>query len=384
LEGIDRSINAYYDAPAFLKGATIMRGHDEQTGHMFSYLSPEQRVPADHPLRAIRQMTDRVLARLSQKFTRMYSTIGRPSIAPEKLLRALLLQVLYTVRSERMLMEQLEYNLLFRWFVGLNMDEPVWDPTVFSKNRDRLLAADVAALFFQRVLDEAKAQNLVSDEHFTVDGTLLEAWASLKSFKKVGADDPLPSDDPGNPTVDFHGETRTNTTHASTTDPDAKLARKGAGKEAKLSYSGHVLMENRNGLVVDATVRLATGTAEREAAFHMAAQIPDDRRVTVGGDKNYDTAEMVEKWRGLNVTPHVAQNNKHRRSAIDQRTTRHPGYLISQRKRKRVEEIFGWLKTVGGLRKLRHRGLARVEWMFTFGVAAYNLVRLRNLALAES
>ena len=361
-----------------------MRGHDEQTEHMFSYVSPEQRVPADHPLRAIRQMTDRVLARLSQTFTRMYSTIGRPSIAPEQLLRALLLQVLYTVRSERMLMEQLEYNLLFRWFVGLNMDDPVWDPTVFTKNRDRLLAADVAALFFQRVLDEAKAQHVLSDEHFTVDGTLLEAWASLKSFKKIGADDPPPSNDPGNPTVDFHGETRTNATHASTTDPDAKLARKGAGKEAKLSYTGHVLMENRHGLVVDATVRLATGTAEREAAFDMAAQIPGDGRVTVGGDKNYDTAEMVEQWRGLNVTPHVAQNNTHRRSAIDQRTTRHPGYLISQQKRKRVEEIFGWLKTVGGFRKLRHRGLERVEWMFTFGVAAYNLVRLRNLAQAES
>ena len=255
---------------------------------------------------------------------------------------------------------------------------------MFSKNRDRLLAADVAALFFQRVLDEAKAQHVLSDEHFTVDGTLLEAWASLKSFKKIGADDPPPSDDPGDPTVDFHGETRTNATHASTTDPDAKLARKGAGKEAKLSYTGHVLMENRHGLVVDSTVRLATGTAEREAAFDMAAQIPGDGRVTMGGDKNYDTADMVEKWRGLNVTPHVAQNNKHRRSAIDQRTTRHPGYLISQKKRKRVEEIFGWLKTVGGFRKLRHRGVERVDWMFTFGVAAYNLVRLRNLAQAES
>jgi Transposase DDE domain len=255
---------------------------------------------------------------------------------------------------------------------------------VFSKNRDRLLAANVAALFFQRVLDEAKAQHLISDEHFTVDGTLLEAWAGLKSLKKVGDDDPPPSDDPGNPTVNFHGETRTNATHVSKTDPDAKLARKGAGKEAKLSYSGHVLMENRHGLVVDAAVRLATGTAERDAAFDMAARIPDDRRVTVGGDKNYDTAELVEKWRGLNVTPHVAQNNTRRRSAIDQRATRHPGYLISQQKRKRVEEIFGWLKTVGGLRKLRHRGRERVEWLFTFGVAAYNLVRLRNLALAES
>jgi transposase len=329
-------------------------------------------------------MTDRVLAKLSRKFTAMYSKIGRPSIAPEKLLRALLLEVLYTVRSERMLMEQLEYNLLFRWFVGLNMDDPVWDPTVFSKNRDRLLAAEVAALFFQQVLAEAKARDLVSDEHFTVDGTLLEAWASLKSFKAAGADDLPPSDDPGNPTVNFHGETRTNATHASTTDPDAKLARKGAGKEAKLSYTGHVLMENRNGLVVDALVDLATGTAERDAAFEMAAEIPGDRRVTVGGDKNYDTAELVEKWRGLNVTPHVAQNNKRRRSAIDERTTRHPGYLISQKKRKCVEEIFGWLKTVGGLRKLRHRGLERVGWMFTFGVAAYNLVRIRNLTPAES
>jgi hypothetical protein len=257
----------------------------------------------------------------------------------------------------------------------------VWDATVFSKNRDRLLRADVAALFFRAVLDEAKAQDLVSDEHFTVDGTLLEAWASLKSFKTVGDEEPpLPPDDPGNPTVNFHGETRSNDTHASTTDPDAKLARKGRGKEAKLSYTGNVLMENRNGLAVDVMVNLATGTAERDAAFTMAAQIPGEGRVTLGGDKNYDTAGFVEDMRGLNVTPHVAQNNTHRRSAIDQRTTRHPGYQISQQKRKRVEEIFGWLKTVGGLRKLRHRGRERVEWMFTFAVAAYNLVRLRNLA----
>jgi len=326
-------------------------------------------------------MTDRVLTTLSRKFTRMYSTIGRPSIAPEKLLRTLLLQALYTIRSERLLMEQLEYNLLFRWFVGLNIDDPVWDPTVFSKNRDRLLRADVAALFFRAVLDEAKARGLVSDEHFTVDGTLLEAWASLKSFKKVSDEDPPPPpDDPGNPTVNFHGETRSNLTHASTTDPDAKLARKGRGKEAKLSYTGNVLMENRNGLAVDVLVNPATGTAERDAAFAMAAEIPGEGRVTIGGDKNYDTAALVDDWRTLNVTPHVAQNDKHRRSAIDQRTTRHPGYQISQRKRKRVEEIFGWLKTVGGLRKLRHRGLERVAWMFTFAVAAYNLVRLRNLA----
>ena len=357
-----------------------MRGHDEQTAHLFSYVSPEARVPANHPLRPIRQMTDRVLAALSPKFARMYSDIGRPSIAPEKLLRALLLQVLYTVRSEALLMEQLDYNLLFRWFVGLNADDAVWDPTVFSKNRDRLLNGDIAALFFQAVLDEAKARDLVSDEHFTVDGTLLEAWASLKSFKKVDESDPPPPDDPGNPTVNFHGEKRSNATHASTTDPDAKLARKGNGKEAKLSYSGHVLMENRNGLAVDATVLPATGTAERDAAVAMATQIPGDGRVTIGADKNYDTKDCVAQLRGLQVTPHVAQNDKRRRSAIDERTTRHPGYLISQRKRKRVEEIFGWLKTVGGLRKLRHCGIDRVDWMFTFAIAAYNLVRVRNLA----
>jgi transposase len=356
-----------------------MRGHDEQTGHAFSYLSPEQRVPPDHPLRAIRKMTEHILTTLSPHFTHMYSTIGRPSIAPEKLLRTLLLQVLYTIRSERMLMEQLEYNLLFRWFVGLNMDDPVWDPTVFSKNRDRLLAADVATLFFHEVLGEARARDLVSDEHFTVDGTLLEAWASLKSLKKIGDEDPPPPDDPGNPTVDFHGETRTNATHVSKTDPEAKLARKGKGKEAKLSYSGHVLTENRNGLAVDVAVLPATGTAERDAALAMAAEIPGDHRVTMGGDKNYDTADLVAEARRLNVTPHVAQNNKRRRSAIDKRTTRHAGYQISQQKRKRVEEVFGWLKTVGGFRKLRHRGLDRVEWMFTFAVAAYNLVRLRNL-----
>src|SRR5713101_2366531 len=266
-----------------------MRGNEDIQEEVFSYISAEKRVPQEHPLRAIRRMTDEALHGLSKKLDGLYATIGRPSIPPEQLLRALLLQVLYTVRSERMLMEQLECNMLFRWFVGLNMDDRVWDPTVFSKNRDRLLAADVAALFFQRVLDEAKAQHVISDEHFTVDGTLLEAWASLKSFKKLGTDDPPPPDDPGNPTVDFHGETRSNLTHASTTDPDAKLARKGRGKEAKLSYTGNVLMENRNGLAVDVLVNPATGTAERDAAFAMAAQIPGEGRVTIGGDKHYDT-----------------------------------------------------------------------------------------------
>jgi transposase len=342
-------------------------------------VSPEQRVPADHPLRPIRQMTDRVLGNLSRKFTRMYSDIGRPSIPPEKLLRALLLQVLYTIRSERMLMEQLEYNLLFRWFVGVNIDDPVWDATVFSKNRDRLLAGDVATAFFQAVLAEAEAQQLTSDEHFTVDGTLLEAWASLKSFKQVGEDAP-PPDDPGNPTVDFHCETRTNATHASTTDPDARLARKGPGKEAKLSYSGHVLMENRHGLAVAVALLPATGTAEREAAIEMIGERPDVGRITLGADKNYDTRDFVRQLREMEVTPHVAQNDTNRRSAIDVRTTRHSGYAISQQKRKRIEEIFGWLKTVGGLRKLHHRGHDRVAWVFTFAVAAYNLVRIRNLA----
>ena len=346
---------------------------------MFSYLSPEQRVPATHPLRAIRQITDTVLTQLSRLFSQIYSQVGRRSIAPEKLLRALLLQVLYTVRSERMLMEQLEYNLLFRWFVGLNMDEAVWDVTVFTKNRERLLEADVARQFFQLVVEQARERNLMSDEHFTVDGTLLEACASLKSFQKVG-EEQAPPDDPGNPTVDFHGESRSNKTHESTTDPDALLARKGNGKEAKLSYSGHVLMENHNGLVADVEVLQSHGTAERDAALVMMERLPGDQPVTVGADKNYDTKDFVAESRNLKVTPHVAQNNKGRRSAIDGRTTRHAGYLISQRKRKRVEEIFGWMKTVGGMRKLRHRGLHLVGWMFTFAAAAYNLMRIRNLA----
>src|SRR5579859_6285880 len=359
-----------------------MRGFDEEPNHLFSYISIEQRVPATHPLRPIRQMTDRVLATLSPQFTKIYAPIGRPSIPPEKLLRALLLQVLYTVRSERLLMEQLEYNLLFRWFVGLDIDDPVWDATVFTKNRDRLLAGDVAAAFFQAVRAEAEARQLTSDDHFTVDGTLLEAWASLKSFKKVAGDDGPAPDDPGNPTVNFHGETRTNATHASKTDPDARLARKGAGKEAKLSYTGHILMENRNGLAVAVAVLPATGTAEREAAIEMVAELPDSGRITLGGDKNYDTRDLVARLRELEVTPHVAQNDTNRRSAIDGRTTHHAGYAMSQQKRKRIEEIFGWLKTVGGLRKLRHCGHERVTWIFTFGVAVYNLVRIRNLEAA--
>ena len=351
---------------------------------MFSYLSPEERVPMDHPLRAIRQICDKILQQMSPLFEAMYSEMGRPSIAPEKLLRALLLQVLYTVRSERMLMEQLDYNLLFRWFVGLNMDETVWHATVYSKNRDRLLAADVAKEFFSLVVAEATGLGLMSDEHFSVDGTLLEACASLKSFQKVGGGKVPPADDAGNPTVDFHGEQRSNATHASTTDADALLARKGSGKEAKLSYSGHVLMENRHGLVAEAEVLQANGTAERDAALVMMEAIPGDHPVTVGADKNYDTKDFVAEVRNLKATPHVTQNvHERRRSAIDGRTTRHAGYVISQKKRHRIEEIFGWMKTVGGMRKLRHRGLPLVGWMFTFAAAAYNLVRMRNLTIAD-
>jgi transposase len=361
-----------------------VRGEDVQQHAMYSYLSPEERVPANHPLRPIRQITDRILKEMSRTFTRIYARLGRPSIPPEKLLRALLLQILYSLRSERMLMEQLNYNLLFRWFVGLNMDDPVWDVTVFTKNRDRLLNADVARQFFQRVVKEAQALELMSDEHFTVDGTLVEACASLKSFKKTDeAEKPKGGDDdPGNPNVDFHGEKRSNKTHQSSTDPWALLTRKGEGKEAKLSYSGHVLMENRNGLVADVEVLPATGTAERVAALGMVANLPGDQPVTLGADKNYDTKDFVAEVRHLNATPHVAQNNKRRQSAIDGRTTRHAGYERSQQKRKRVEEIFGWMKTVGGMRKLRHRGLPVVTWMFTLAAAAYNLVRIRNLATA--
>jgi transposase len=359
-----------------------MRGEDTQQSKMFSYLSPEQRVPLDHPLRAIRTLVDRVLARLNTRFERMYAGTGRPSIAPEKLLRALLLQILYTVRSERMLMEQLSYNLLFRWFVGLNMDEEVWVPTVFSKNRDRLLEGDVAEAFFDEVLAEAKDLDLLSGEHFTVDGTLLEAWAGMKSFQRKDGSGPGPSDtDRGNPTIDFHGEKRSNETHASTTDADARLARKGNGKESKLCYGAHVLMENRNGLVVNTRVTLAMGTSEREACIEMVEEIPGEAPVTLGADKGYDTRDHVAQLRERNVTPHVTQK-KH--SAIDARTTRHAGYKVSQHKRKRVEEIFGWLKTVGMLRKTRHKGLRRVGWVFTFAASAYNLVRVRNLALPVS
>ena len=356
-----------------------MRGTDTQQSSMFSYLSPEERVPENHPLRPIRLMVDDALKALSPAFSRLYSAFGRPSIPPEKLLRALLLQVLYTVRSERMLMEQLEYNLLFRWFVGLNMDEAVWVPTVFTKNRDRLLEGDIAEKFFAHVLAQARIANLLSDEHFSVDGTLIEAWASQKSFQRK--DQPVPPpDDPGNPTVDFHGEKRSNETHQSTTDPDARLARKSGGHESKLAYCGNVLIENRNGIVVDTALVQCSGTAERHAAMIMVERVDGVERITLGADKGYDTKDFVKEMRGMNVTPHVSQSTKRQGgSAIDGRTTRYDGYQVSQRKRKRIEEVFGWVKTVGTLRKTRHRGLETVAWVFTFTATAYNLVRMRNL-----
>lgn len=362
-----------------------MRGPDTQQAGMFSYLSPEERVPATHPLRPIQQYVDTALTALSPQLAKLYAHTGRPSIAPEKLLRALLLQVLYSLRSERLLMEALQYNLLFRWFVGLDLDAPVWDVTVFTKNRDRLLAGQVATAFFEQILAQAKTHRLLSDEHFTVDGTLIEAWAGQKSFKRKSDAAPRPpTDDPGNPSVDFRGERRTNATHASTTDPEARLYKKAAGQEAKLCFLGHVLMENRHGLVVNTRLTQATGTAEREAALAVVRERPGRQRVTLGGDKNYDTHAFVQDLRAVQVTPHVAQHTTNRASAIDGRTTRHPGYAVSQQKRKRVEEIFGWLKTVGLLRKVKLRGLQRVGWLFTFAAAVYNLVRMRNLVEAAT
>jgi transposase len=363
----------------------VMRGSDAGSESLFSYVSCEARVPPNHPLRPIRAMVDEVLEVLSAEFDGLYSRIGRPSIPPEKLLRALLLQAFYSIRSERQLMEQMDYNLLFRWFVGLSMDAAIWDVTVFTKNRDRLLAGDVATKFLAAVVAQARARDLLSDEHFSVDGTLIDAWASMKSFRPKDGDDDPPG--PGrNSERDFRGKKRSNQTHASTTDPDAKLYRKANGQSSRMAFMGHVLMENRNGLVVGAMVTQATGTAEREAALNLLDGLNAKGRVTLGADKGYDAREFVRDLRARKVTPHIARNEQvsetghiRRRSAIDGRTTRHPGYALSLRIRKRIEEVFGWVKTTGGLRKTRHKGTDRVNWAFTLTAAAYNLIRLPKL-----
>jgi transposase len=351
-----------------------MRGNDPKQDAVFSYVSPEERVPADHPLRKIRTLVDGVLKEMSPQFGKLYSEVGRPSIAPERLLRTLLLQIFYSVRSERLLMEQLDYNLLFRWFVGMNMDEPVWVPTVFTKNRERLLKHAIAENFFQRVLK--LAQEHLSDEHFTVDGTLIEAWASQKSFQR--------KDGGSSDGENFHGDQRKNETHESKTDPDAKLYRKSSGSEARLSYLGHTLVENRSGLIVGTYLTPADGYAERDAALLMIAKKRHKtrKRISLGADKAYDTQDFVAALREFNVTPHVAQNDRHRKSAIDQRTTRHKSYRISQAKRSWVEKPFGWMKSVGLMRKVKLRGREKLWWLFTFTAAAFNLWRIPKLQAA--
>ena len=350
-----------------------MRGSDEKQDGMFSYVSPEQRVPAEHPLRKVRALVDEVLKEMSPRFARLYAETGRPSIAPERLLRALLLQIFYSIRSERLLMEQLDYNLLFRWFVGMNMDERVWDATVFTKNRERLLNQEIARGFFRRVVERAK--DYMSDEHFTVDGTLIEAWASQKSFQ--------PKKDEGGEDGNFHGQKRRNDTHASKTDPDSRLYRKSCGSEARLAYLGHVLMENRHGLIADAMVTQADGDAERDAAMlmlHAQWKRNPNRRRTVGADKAYDTRDFVTTVRAMQVTPHVSQNVKRSGgSAIDARTAGRTGYQISQRKRPLIERPFGWMKSVGWIRKVKLRGLEKVDWLFVFACSAFNLIRLPKI-----
>jgi transposase len=355
-----------------------MRGDDGRPGSLFSYVDLEARVPEGHPLRPIRRIVDAALAELSAEFAKLYAPIGRPSIPPEKLLRSLLLQAFYSVRSERQLMEQLDYNLLFRWFVGLGVDDPVWDATVFTKNRERLLEGEVTRKLLAAVLNQPEVTTLLSDEHFSVDGTLVQAWASMKSFRpKDGSGEP-PA--PGrNGERDFRGERRSNETHASTTDPEAKLYRKGRGKEARLSFMGHALMENRHGLIVDSRVSEARGTAECAEAAAMVAEIPGRHRITVGGDKLFDTHAFVARLRTLCATPHVAQNTAGRSSAVDGRTTRHSGYALSQRARKRIEEAFAWMKEVALLRRARHRGKDRIGWQFTLAATAYDLIRISKL-----
>jgi transposase len=357
-----------------------LRGADERTGTLFSYVDLEARVRKDHPLRKIRQLVNETLAMMERDLAALYTGIGRPSIAPEKLLRAMLLQAFYSVRSERQLMERLEFDLLFRWFVGLGVDEPVWDHSTFSKNRERLLEGAVAGRFLSSLLMQPKVKRLLSTEHFSVDGTLIHAWASMKSFKPIDVPDDLEPPSGGrNIDTDFRGTTRSNATHASTTDPDAKLYRKGPGMEAKLAFLGHALMENRCGLIVGACLTQANGHAERLAALAMVEQHADRPvAVTLAADKGYDAEDFVNELKTMNVRPHVARNTT-RRSAVDARTTRHPGYAASQRIRKRIEEAFGWMKTIGGMRRPMLRGTDRVGWAFTFAAAAYNLVCLPRL-----
>ena len=362
-----------------------MRGGDNRTGELFSYVDLEARVRRDHPLRAIRTIVNEALAALEREFAALYSPIGRPSIPPEKLLRAMLLQAFYSIRSERLLMERLEYDLLFRWFVGIGVDDAAWDHSVFSKNRDRLLEGDIAAKFLAAVLAQPKVKKLLSSDHFSVDGTLIEAWASMKSVKpRDGSGEPPARGGGRNAEADFHGQKRSHVTHASSTDPDARLYRKGRGKETKLCFIGHGLMENCHGLLVDACLTLADGHAERVAALHMIEPRADrPTAITLGADKAYDTEDFVNELRSMNVTPHVAQNTSGRSSAVDGRTTRHSGYAVSQRIRKRIEEAFGWIKTIAGQEQTRFRGRERVGWAFTFTAAAYNLVRLPKL-IAEA
>jgi len=363
-----------------------MRGGDERSGSLFSYVDLEARVGRDHPLRTIRMVVNEALAKLSGEFAALYARMGRPSIPPEKLLRAMLLQAFYSIRSERQLMERLEFDLLFRWFVGVGVDDAVWDHSTFSKNRDRLLEGDVAAKLLGAVLTQPRVKRLLSTDHFSVDGTLIEAWASMKSFRPKNGTRGRPASGGGrNREADFHGQKRSNETHASTTDPEARLYRKGPGKEAKLCFMGHALMENRNGLVVDACLTEANGHAERIAALHMIEPRADrPRPITLAADKGYDAEDFVNELRSMNATPHVAQNTSGRSSAIDGRTARHAGYAVSQRIRKRIEEAFGWIKTVAGQQRTKFRGRERVGWAFTFAAAAYNLARLPKLLEASA
>ena len=357
-----------------------MRGYDNQTEEIFAYVTPESFVPKTHPLRAIRAMADEALKGMDKLFDSMYASTGRYSIPPEKLLKAQLLMILYSIRSNRQLVEQIHYNFLYRWFLGMSLEEKVWDHSSFSTNQERLIGSDVAAEFLARILAQAERKHILSREHFTVDGTLIEAWASIKSFKPK--DGPPSTGGGKNETVDFKGKKLKNDTHASVTDPDARLYRKGKTKESKLCYQGHTLMENRSGLIVKTQVTTASGTSEREAAKTMVKKLPrTTRRITLGGDKGYDTRDFVKELRSLNITPHVAQNDTNRKSAIDGRTTNHPNYAVSQRIRKRIEEGFGWMKTVGRIRKTMYRGIEKIGWQLDLHAVAYNLVRMKNLGL---